>query len=631
MVLTRAAASSRYSEIRMSTKPRAKTEAVQPAKKSSSPESLRWPHRLAVAGCVLGGIIIVAEAGALYLDRAYTQTITPGVRIGRVAVGSQRYLETVTQVKTYADSLTNDGLTFIGKDKTLVVSSASVATDDPDLAASLIDFDPKATVDAAYAIGRSGGFWSDLRARALALVGRTTVPIEYEMDDTRVLALLRDAFLIKEIPAIDATFTYSGGHLGLMPESIGERFDYDRGLAAAREAVEGLIAPVRIELSVVPDQPTVTKTELQPLLDDAETMLKRGPVTLKTSKADETIPTDELATWFVGKRQNGNAILGFGSAAVDEFLADLAGRIDVAPVEGRYEYRDGALSELTAGQPGTELDQAATLAAMEAAYLRQSLTEAAAVMAERAPVFSPAAASGVSALQLLGTGHSNFSGSPNNRRHNIATGAAALHGLVIPPDQEFSLAAALGPIEKETGYLPELVIKGDKTVPEYGGGLCQIGTTTFRAAMGAALPVTERRNHSYSVGYYLENGLPGTDATIYPPHPDIRFLNDTGSYILIQVRTEGNDLYFDFYGKPDGRTAERTTPRIWDRVSPPPTKEIETTDLAPGERKCTEKAHTGLKTEFTYTIHYPNGDTKEQAFQSTYKPWQEVCLIGKAA
>jgi vancomycin resistance protein YoaR len=234
-------------------------------------------------------------------------------------------------------------------------------------------------------------------------------------------------------------------------------------------------------------------------------------------------------------------------------------------------------------------------------------------------------------LELLGTGYSNFSGSPNNRRHNIATGSAALHGLVIPPDKEFSLGEALGPIEKETGYLPELVIKGDKTVPEYGGGLCQVGTTTFRAAMASGLPITERRNHSYSVSYYLENGLPGTDATIYPPHPDLRFLNDTGQYILIQVRSAGNDLYYDLWGKPDGRIAERTTPRIWDRVSPPPTKEVETTDLAPGVRKCTERAHTGLKAEFTYTVKYANGEIKEQVFRSTYKPWQEVCLVGKAA
>ena len=73
---------------------------------------------------------------------------------------------------------------------------------------------------------------------------------------------------------------------------------------------------------------------------------------------------------------------------------------------------------------------------------------------------------------------------------------------------------------------------------------------------------------------------------------------------------------------------ERTTPRVWDRVNPPPTKEIETTDLGPGVRKCTERAHQGIKAEFTYTIRYPNGETKEQVFRSTYKPWQEVCLVG---
>ena len=87
------------------------------------------------------------------------------------------------------------------------------------------------------------------------------------------------------------------------------------------------------------------------------------------------------------------------------------------------------------------------------------------------------------------------------------------------------------PFTIEAGYLPELVIKGDEIKPEIAGGLCQVGTTMFRAAMNSGLKITERQNHSLVVSYYndLSNGNPGTDATIYDPHPDFRFLNDTGN------------------------------------------------------------------------------------------------------
>ena len=306
----------------------------------------------------------------------------------------------------------------------------------------------------------------------------------------------------------------------------------------------------------------------------------------------------------------------------------MEGRIDKPAQNGRFEIKDGVVTEKSAGISGQLVDVEKTSAALATAWLGATPVEANVVMASQPPDVTGVDTSRLGQLEILGTGHSNFAGSPKNRRHNIATGAAALHGLLIKPGEEFSLANALGPIEASTGYLPELVIKGDKTIPEYGGGLCQIGTTTFRAAMAAGLPITERRAHSYNVSYYLENGKPGTDATIYPPHPDLRFTNDTGRYILIQTRIEGSDIYFDFWGTKDGRTAERTTPRVWDWVDPPPTKEIVSTELSPGERKCTERAHRGVKAEFSYTIKYADSTVKEQTFRSVYKPWQEVCLVG---
>ena len=190
----------------------------------------------------------------------------------------------------------------------------------------------------------------------------------------------------------------------------------------------------------------------------------------------------------------------------------------------------------------------------------------------------------------------------------------------------------MGEIDGSNGYLTELVIKGDKTVPEYGGGLCQVGTTVFRGALDSGLPITERRNHSYRVSYYEPAG---TDATIYDPAPDFKFVNDTGNYILIQSRVEGDDLYFDFWGVNDGRIASTTDPVIYNIVKPPPTKIIETDSLAPGEKKCTESAHSGADAYFDYTVIYPENSTttpiKTRRFSSHYIPWQAVCLVGKAA
>lgn len=168
--------------------------------------------------------------------------------------------------------------------------------------------------------------------------------------------------------------------------------------------------------------------------------------------------------------------------------------------------------------------------------------------------------------QLISQGKSDFSNSSSARIHNIKVGALKFDGLLIAPGEEFSFNKYLGPVDASGGFLPELVIKPGKLVKEYGGGLCQVATTTFRAALYSGLPVTERKNHSFVVSHYFwPFSVAGTDATIYPPHPDLRFTNDTGNYILIQTYSMGNILYFDFYGDIGDRKSTIEGPTVVSR------------------------------------------------------------------
>ncbi|MBI2607342.1 MAG: VanW family protein [Candidatus Doudnabacteria bacterium] len=164
--------------------------------------------------------------------------------------------------------------------------------------------------------------------------------------------------------------------------------------------------------------------------------------------------------------------------------------------------------------------------------------------------------------ELVAVGESNFAGSPANRVHNIRVGAEKYNGLVLAPGEEFGFNKFLGDVDATNGFLPELVIKQDGLKKEFGGGLCQVSTTVFRAVMNAGLPITERRNHSFAVQYYAPQG---TDATIYPGVVDFRFINNLPSHLLIQTRVEGSKLYYDFYGTKDDRVVELSTPYSYDR------------------------------------------------------------------
>jgi vancomycin resistance protein YoaR len=210
-----------------------------------------------------------------------------------------------------------------------------------------------------------------------------------------------------------------------------------------------------------------------------------------------------------------------------------------------------------------------------------------------------------------------------------------LSGIVIKPDEVFSTVQALGTIDNTTGYLPELVIKGDRTIPEFGGGLCQVSTTLFRAALDAGLPITERQNHSRRVSYYEkdERGVfigPGLDATIYDTGPDLKFLNDTGNPILVISYVVGSKITFELYGTRDGRTSEIIGPTALTSLDPGDPVYIETDALAPGQTKQVEWAISGGSAVATYQVTYPDGHQEVQEFRSYYRRWPDKFLVGPA-
>jgi len=133
------------------------------------------------------------------------------------------------------------------------------------------------------------------------------------------------------------------------------------------------------------------------------------------------------------------------------------------------------------------------------------------------------------------------------------------------------------------------------------------------------------------VSYYndLINGNPGTDATVYDPAPDFKFLNDTGNYVLIQTEmdTYNGKLYFTLWGTNDGRKGYYSTPVIQRWLPYGEKKDIETTDLEPGEKEC-QHAFFGADAIFTYTREFVNKEKEETVYESHYRPLPEICLIG---
>jgi vancomycin resistance protein YoaR len=192
--------------------------------------------------------------------------------------------------------------------------------------------------------------------------------------------------------------------------------------------------------------------------------------------------------------------------------------------------------------------------------------------------------------------------------------------VIIQPGQEFSFNTTLGIVDGSTGYRKELVIKPEGTLPEFGGGLCQVSTTMYRAILFAGLPVTDRAPHSYAVSYYSQVLGHGLDATIYLGGQDLKFTNDTGYPILVHTYTvDDYELYFDFYGTADGRSVELEGPKIYGHTKSGPTEYIETDQVAPRPNQAGRKGSQRLLRRLAilphrrqWQNHHPNSPQRLQ-------------------
>lgn len=232
--------------------------------------------------------------------------------------------------------------------------------------------------------------------------------------------------------------------------------------------------------------------------------------------------------------------------------------------------------------------------------------------------------------ELIGTGNSTYFHSIPGRVFNVDLAARRINGTLVKPGDTFSFNQTLGDVSKFTGYQQAYIISGGHTVLGDGGGVCQVSTTLFRAALNAGLPIVERTAHAYRVGYYEQNSPPGLDATVYAPEPDFKFKNDTPGYILIEAKNDPNNysLVFDIYGTSDGRVSTISTPVVSNYSSPLPTVYQDDPTLPAGTLKQTDFAASGAKVVFNYSVSRNGEQIYQDTFISNYQPWAAAYLRG---
>lgn len=279
--------------------------------------------------------------------------------------------------------------------------------------------------------------------------------------------------------------------------------------------------------------------------------LSLGELTLLVQDEKRVITAETIRGWFEPyiREYTDKEDVRISSEGMEEYLVSISPLVNIQPVNAKLKLANGKAEEFVPSEYGRRLDIDASKRVISDAIIkgRKEVTLPVEIIE---PAITLNRVNELGITTLIGRGESDFKGSPLSRIHNIKIGSAKYNGEILKPGETFSFNSILGEVDEQSGYQPELVIKKGELTYEYGGGLCQVSTTLFRAAIMAGLPILERMPHSFPVRYYDPQGF---DATIYPGVVDLKFKNDTSNHILIQSRVEGTKLIFDIYGPTDSR------------------------------------------------------------------------------
>lgn len=226
---------------------------------------------------------------------------------------------------------------------------------------------------------------------------------------------------------------------------------------------------------------------------------------------------------------------------------------------------------------------------------------------------------------LLGEGITEYGNGTSGRKQNVAAGAEKINGTLVQPGEEFSVEAVVVPFTAENGYALAASYEMGKVVDTYGGGICQVSTTLYVAALKAELEITERSSHSMIV-HYVD---PSMDAAIAEGLKDLKFVNNTDAPIYIEATADGSTLHFAIYGH-ETRDPNRTVRYESETTSTEEssTSLMEDANTAFGSIELTSYGYPGSSARLWKIVDENGNETKEQVNSSTYRMTPDVYTVG---
>jgi vancomycin resistance protein YoaR len=419
------------------------------------------------------------------------------------------------------------------------------------------------------------------------------------------------------LPPHDAYLVVEGTEVTIEPEVDGTIVDRAKAEEMILTTVRSL-TPAQGELPVIELNSKVHSGDLGQAKAEVEQALSRS-VTLKFNKQRFKLEPDQLGQFVVQQvdpdlRGAEAVTVTLDQEALARWLSEtIAPQVDRKPVDAVVGWNDELIA-IEESVDGVKLKPSSLAAEVTESFFSNHNSVDIPVATIKPAVDS----NNLGALGIttrLGVGDSNFSGSDAGRETNIVVGANLLNGTLVPPHGEYSFNHSIGVITEEAGFVESAVIDGERIGRDIGGGICQVSTTMFRAALMSGMPITEWWPHRYRLGFYeLDGWTPGLDASILQPEGDpfsggdFKFRNPSDSWLLIESYTQGTQVVIVIYGPDLGYDVQISEPHVLETIPAGNDLEIVDDKLGPGTVMQTELALEGQVVSYTREVRNGKGE-----------------------
>ncbi|KKS17719.1 MAG: VanW family protein [Candidatus Woesebacteria bacterium GW2011_GWA1_41_7] len=562
----------------------------------------------------LAVFILIILAGAFAYVAAYSGKVYPNSSIAGVSVAGKNPQEAFTVLSKYVSVPPEITLNY--QDQIFKIKSSDIK----------LSYDLSASVQNAYEFTRGGDIFNDFEKRIKLFFYPNNFNLVTSFDEDMLKKIVSIIAGQISIDSVDPSVSKVNGSILVNKGSAGKEVNQDKLISAiinnlAQNRKEGITVPVEDVDN------TLNDTEAKDYASRAEKFFGKN-ISLKF-EYDSVVLQDSAIFKLLNPKG------GYDGEAIEDTLKTVAKTFERDPQNPKFVFENGKVTEFEPALDGIKIDtgqfETQLIRKLEDLEVSEEKSIELNVPTNKTPPeITTDKVNNLGINELIGRGTSTYYHSIPGRVHNISLATSRINGTLVKPGDSFSFNTALGDVSAFTGYQQAYIISGGKTILGDGGGVCQVSSTLFRALLNSGLPITERQAHAYRVSYYEQGSSPGLDATVYSPSPDLKFVNDTPGYILIEATadTKNYSLVFEIYGTSDGRVASITKPVVTGVVAPPEDLYQDDPSLPSGTIKQIDYKAWGAKVTFNYVVTRDGQEIINKTFLSNYKPWQAVYLRG---